>query len=101
MVSHDRFDIRGEIILPLDGFNNMNKQRLLAGEEPYRNHRNTASGSLKLQDSSEVAKRPLDCLLYHMVGHKLPVQTQYESLEFARKLGFKVPNTSKLVTSIS
>ena len=97
----DRFDIRGEIILPLDGFNNMNKQRLLAGEEPYRNPRNTASGSLKLQDSSEVAKRPLDCLLYHMVGHKLPVQTQYESLEFARKLGFKVPNTSKLVTSIS
>ena len=97
----DRFDIRGEIILPLDGFNNMNKQRLLAGEEPYRNPRNTASGSLKLQDSSEVAKRPLDCLLYHMVGNKLPVQTQYESLEFARKLGFKVPNTSKLVTSIS
>ena len=97
----DRFDIRGEIILPLDGFNNMNKQRLLAGEEPYRNPRNTASGSLKLQDSSEVAKRPLDCLLYHMVGHKLPVQTQYESLEFARKLGFKVPKTSKLVTSIS
>ena len=97
----DRFDIRGEIILPLDGFNNMNKQRLLAGDEPYRNPRNTASGSLKLQDSSEVAKRPLDCFLYHMVGHKLPVQTQYESLEFARKLGFKVPNTSKLVTSIS
>ena len=97
----DRFDIRGEIILPLDGFNNMNKQRLLAGEELYRNPRNTASGSLKLQDSSEVAKRPLDCLLYHMVGHKLPVQTQYESLEFARKLGFKVPKTSKLVTSIS
>jgi len=97
----DRFDIRGEIILPLDGFNNMNKQRLLAGDEPYRNPRNTASGSLKLQDSSEVAKRPLDCLLYHMVGHKLPVKTQYESLLFARKLGFKVPNTSKLVTSIS
>ena len=97
----DRFDIRGEIILPFDGFNKMNKQRLLAGEEPYRNPRNTASGSLKLQDSSEVAKRPLDCLLYHMVGHKLPVQTQYESLEFARKLGFKVPKTSKLVTSIS
>jgi DNA ligase (NAD+) len=79
----------------------MNKERLLMGEEPFRNPRNTASGSLKLQDSSEVAKRPLDCLLYHMVGNKLPVQTQYESLEFARKLGFKVPKTSKLVTSIS
>ena len=97
----DRFDIRGEIVLPIEGFKRMNKERILIGEEPYRNPRNTASGSLKLQDSSEVAKRPLDCLLYHMVGHKLPVQTQYESLEFARKLGFKVPNTSKLVTSIS
>ena len=97
----DRFDIRGEIVLPIEGFKRMNKERILMGEEPFRNPRNTASGSLKLQDSSEVAKRPLDCLLYHMVGHKLPVQTQYESLEFARKLGFKVPNTSKLVTSIS
>ena len=97
----DRFDIRGEIVLPVEGFKRMNKERLMMGEEPFRNPRNTASGSLKLQDSSEVAKRPLDCLLYHMVGKKLPVQTQYESLEFARKLGFKVPKTSKLVTSIS
>ena len=97
----DRFDIRGEIVLPIEGFKRMNKERILIGEEPFRNPRNTASGSLKLQDSSEVAKRPLDCLLYHMVGNKLPVQTQYESLEFARKLGFKVPKTSKLVTSIS
>ena len=97
----DRFDIRGEIVLPIEGFKRMNKERILMGEEPFRNPRNTASGSLKLQDSSEVAKRPLDCLLYQMVGNKLPVQTQYESLEFARKLGFKVPKTSKLVTSIS
>ena len=97
----DRFDIRGEIVLPIEGFKRMNKERILMGEEPFRNPRNTASGSLKLQDSSEVAKRPLDCLLYHMVGNKLPVQTQYESLEFARKLGFKAPKTSKLVTSIS
>ena len=95
-----RFDIRGEIVLPFEGFNNMNKQRILEGEEPYRNPRNTASGSLKLQDSSEVAKRPLDCLLYHMVGDKLPIQTQYQSLDLARKLGFKVPTISKLVTTI-
>lgn len=96
-----RFDIRGEIVLPFEGFNNMNKQRILKGEEPYRNPRNTASGSLKLQDSSEVARRPLDCLLYHMVGEKLPIQAQYQSLDLARNLGFKVPATSKLVTSIS
>ena len=96
----DRFDIRGEIVLPFEGFNNMNKQRILEGEEPYRNPRNTASGSLKLQDSSEVAKRPLDCLLYHIVADKLPIQTQYESLDLARKLGFKVPTISRLVTTI-
>ncbi|MDG1039610.1 MAG: NAD-dependent DNA ligase LigA, partial [Polaribacter sp.] len=55
------FEMRGEIILPLDGFNKMNIERVANGEEEYRNPRNTASGSLKLQDSAEVAKRPLDC----------------------------------------
>jgi len=84
------FEIRGEIILPLAGFNQMNEQRVKLGEEPYRNPRNTASGSLKLQDSAEVAKRPLDCLLYHLVG-RLPYASHYESLEAAREHGFKVP----------
>ncbi|MFK5983350.1 MAG: NAD-dependent DNA ligase LigA [Flavobacteriaceae bacterium] len=96
-----RFDIRGEIVLPFAGFNKMNEERIEAGEDPYRNPRNTASGSLKLQDSSEVAKRPLDCLLYHMVGEKLPIETQYESLEKARSWGFKVPKIAKLAKSIS
>lgn len=54
----DSFDIRGEIILPLKGFEAMNEERVEAGEDPYRNPRNTASGSLKLQDSAEVAKGP-------------------------------------------
>ena len=67
-----RFEIRGEIILPFDGFNKMNEERIDIGEEPYKNPRNTASGSLKLQDSAEVAKRPLDCLLYHVVVDKNP-----------------------------
>ena len=93
------FEIRGEIILPLDGFNKMNEERVAEGEEPYRNPRNTASGSLKLQDSAEVAKRPLDCLLYHTVG-KLPYKTHYESLENARKAGFKVPTAIKVSKSI-
>ena len=56
----NEFEIRGEIVLPLKGFNKMNELRISEGEEPYRNPRNTASGSLKLQDSGEVAKRPLD-----------------------------------------
>ena len=95
-----KFDIRGEIVLPFEGFNKMNEERIEIGEEPYRNPRNTASGSLKLQDSAEVAKRPLDCLLYHLIGSNLGVQTQFESLEKARQWGFKVPNVSKLVDSL-
>ena len=97
----NRFDIRGEIVLPFEGFNKMNKERIAEGEDPYRNPRNTASGSLKLQDSSEVAKRPLDCLLYHIIGDRLPINTQFESLEKAREWGFKVPAIAKIAKSIS
>lgn len=95
-----KFDIRGEIILPFDGFNKMNEERIEIGEEPYRNPRNTASGSLKLQDSAEVAKRPLDCLLYNLAGTNLGVNTQFESLVKAREWGFKVPDALRLVNSI-
>ncbi|ULC60629.1 NAD-dependent DNA ligase LigA [Flaviramulus sp. BrNp1-15] len=96
----DKFNIRGEIVLPLAGFHKLNEERIEIGEEPYRNPRNTASGSLKLQDSSEVAKRPLDCLLYSLIGSNLPIQTQFEGLQKARDWGFKVPNEAKLVNSI-
>ena len=97
----NRFDIRGEIVLPFEGFNKMNEERIAEGEDPYRNPRNTASGSLKLQDSSEVAKRPLDCLLYHIIGDRLSINTQFESLEKAREWGFKVPAIAKIAKSIS
>ena len=95
-----KFDIRGEIVLPWEGFHKMNEERIDIGEEPYRNPRNTASGSLKLQDSAEVSKRPLECLLYNIKGNKLGINTQFESLERAREMGFKVPSASKLVNSI-
>ncbi len=95
-----KFDIRGEIVLPYEGFAKMNAERVEAGEEPYANPRNTASGSLKLQDSAEVARRPLDCLLYNIIGEKLPVSSQHESLEKARKWGFKVPKEAKLVKNV-
>ena len=94
------FQMRGEIILPIDGFNKMNEERVENGEEEYRNPRNTASGSLKLQDSTEVAKRPLDCLLYQVVTEERKYKTHFESLENARKVGFKVPETITLVKSI-
>ena len=96
----DRFDIRGEIVLPIEGFLKMNEERIANEEEPYRNPRNTASGSLKLQDSSEVAKRPLECLLYSIKGNNLNIQTQFEGLEKARNWGFKVPKEAKLVNTI-
>ncbi len=94
-----RFDIRGEIVLPYEGFAKMNAERVEQGEEPYANPRNTASGSLKLQDSAEVAKRPLECLLYSIVGEDLPFKTQYEGLEKAREWGFKVPKEAELAKS--
>ncbi len=95
-----KFDIRGEIILPLEGFEKMNQELLDIGELPYSNPRNTASGSLKLQDSTEVAKRPLDCLLYFIIGNNLPFTSQHTGLEVARNWGFKVPNQSKLATNL-
>ena len=96
----DSFEIRGEIILPLDGFRKMNEARKTAGEEEYANPRNTASGSLKLQDSIEVAKRPLDCLLYQVVAEKSGYNSHAELLEQARNSGFKVPKTIVLAKNI-
>ena len=96
----DEFEIRGEIILPIAGFQNMNKERIESGEDPYMNPRNTASGSLKLQDSAEVAKRPLDCLLYHVVASNVDYTTHYNILESARKVGFKIPNTIEVCATI-
>lgn len=95
-----KFDIRGEIVLPWDGFHAMNAEREELGFELYRNPRNTASGSLKLQDSAEVAKRPLQCLLYNITGNNLGITTQMESLQKARDWGFMVPDAAVLAKSI-
>lgn len=94
------FEIRGEVILPWEGFHKMNEERAQKGEPLYMNPRNTASGSLKLQDSSLVAQRPLNCFLYAIAGDQLPVKTQFEALEKARSWGFKVPESAKCVQSI-
>jgi DNA ligase (NAD+) len=96
----DKFDIRGEIILPFAGFEKMNQELIEIGETPYSNPRNTASGSLKLQDSAEVAKRPLECLLYFLIGNNLPFQSQFEGLTTARNWGFKVPKEAKLANNL-
>ena len=96
----EKFDIRGEIILPFEGFEKMNQELIEIGETPYSNPRNTASGSLKLQDSTEVAKRPLDCLLYFLIGNNLPFNTQFDGLETAREWGFKVPKEARLAHTL-
>ena len=96
----NKFDVRGEIILPFAGFEKMNQELIEIGETPYSNPRNTASGSLKLQDSAEVAKRPLDCLLYFLVGNNLPFNSQFEGLETARNWGFKAPKEAKLAKNL-
>ncbi len=92
----NQFDVRGEIVLPYEGFSKLNAERIENGLEPYANPRNTASGSLKLQDSSETAKRPLDCLIYGIQAEKLPFQNQFKALENLRECGFNVPNEIKL-----
>ncbi len=94
------FEIRGEIVMPLEGFTSLNAARIEAGEEPFKNPRNTASGTLKLQDSSEVAKRPLEALIYNIQGEEMPFKTQYDSLRKIRSWGFKVPEAAKLAKNL-
>ena len=85
------FEIRGEIFLPREAFDKINEEKKVAGEALLANPRNTASGTLKMQDSSVVAKRGLDCYLYFVLGENLPFSTHYESIQKAEEWGFKVP----------
>lgn len=95
-----KFYVRGEIILPHKEFNRINSERAELGLELYANPRNTASGSLKLQDSGEVAKRKLDCYLYTIVGNNLTFDSQWDMLKSAESYGFKIPTTAKLCSSL-
>lgn len=95
------FQIRGEIIIEKNDFLKMNEIRLNQGLDPYMNPRNTASGSLKLQDSSEVAKRPLKCFLYQIVSNEENYKTQQNYLENALDWGFNVSQTYKLCNNLN
>ncbi len=87
-----RFEIRGEVIYPRKAFEEFNSQRIENGEEPFANCRNAASGSLKLQDPKQVAKRKLDCFLYFIISDQAGETTHYERLRQAREWGFKTGN---------
>ena len=88
------FEIRGEVLMPWVVFERLNEERAAAGEQLFANPRNAASGTLKLQDSSVVAKRSLDAYLYFMLGEELPAEGHYENLAAARQWGFKISDTT-------
>lgn len=94
------FEIRGEVFMHRTTFEQLNKEREEVGETLFANPRNFASGTLKMQDSREVAKRGLDCYLYFLLSDELTFQTHYESLEQAKAWGFHVSPTYKLCASI-
>ena len=89
-------ELRGEVLLPWAAFEKLNKEREEQEETLFANPRNAASGTLKLQDPNEVAKRGLDCYLYYMLGEELPAQTHYERLEIAKKWGFNISDAVKV-----
>ena len=96
----NKFEIRGEIIIPLDSFDKLNKKRKDNGEQAFMNPRNTASGSIKMLDSNEVARRPLECFLYSIVSDDIAIENHSELLNLAREMGFNVPNYERVVNSI-
>lgn len=89
----NEFEIRGEVIFPHSAFNECNEYKILNGEEPFANPRNAASGSVKLLDPKETAKRKLDCYLYFLLSEdkKLNSLTHYEKLKLAKSWGFNIP----------
>ena len=96
----DSFEIRGEVLMPIKVFENLNKERELSGEQQFANPRNAASGTLKLQNSALVASRKLDAYLYFLLGEHLPTDGHFENLEVARQWGFKVGEGMRKVKTL-
>lgn len=97
----DHFEIRGEVFMHLKAFERLNAERIENGEVPYANPRNFASGTVKLQDSAEVAKRPLDCFLYFLYTDKNIYKTHWDSLQAVRRWGFHVNDNTRLCKNMS
>lgn len=86
----DRFEIRGEIVLPWEAFDRLNAEREFQEEPLFANPRNAAAGTLKLLNPAEVARRGLDAYFYYLIGDGLPCDTHYDNMQLARSWGFKV-----------
>ncbi|MBP3575781.1 MAG: NAD-dependent DNA ligase LigA, partial [Paludibacteraceae bacterium] len=93
-------ELRGEVLLPWAAFERLNQEREVAEEPLFANPRNAASGTLKLQDSNEVARRGLDCYLYYMLGEDLPADTHYDRLQIAKQWGFPISDAVKVCRSL-
>ncbi|WP_332033447.1 NAD-dependent DNA ligase LigA [Kaistella sp.] len=96
----DRFFIRGEIYLTRKNFDKINKRREEEGLDPFMNPRNTASGSLKIQDSAEVRKRGLSAVLYQYISSEFPAKTHWELLQKAKSWGFHISEQAKLCKTL-
>lgn len=97
----DFFEVRGEILMPFARFEALNREREDIGEPPFANPRNAASGTLKLQESAEVARRGLDFRLYYVMGDNLPLTTHYDSIMQLKSWGFRVPDVLQKAQGIS
>lgn len=95
-----RFEIRGEIVMPWKEFERLNEERERAGEPLFANPRNAASGTLKMQNPAEVARRGLDAYLYYLLGDELPCDNHYDNMQAARSWGFKVPEAMQVMDTI-
>lgn len=96
----DRFEIRGEIVLPWKAFDSLNAERAFNEEPLFANPRNAASGTLKMQNSAEVSRRGLDAYFYYLLGDNLPCATHYDNMQAARSWGFKVSDVMTRLHSI-
>ena len=96
----EMFEIRGEIVLPWEAFDRLNEERAQNEEQLFANPRNAASGTLKMQNSAEVARRGLDAYFYYMLGDNLPCDNHYDNMVKAREWGFKVSDVMTRLNSI-
>ena len=96
----DFFELRGEVLLPWERFEALNKEREEQEEPLFANPRNAASGTLKLQDPREVARRGLEAYLYYMLGENLPGNTHYERLQTAKQWGFHISDAIKVCKNV-
>lgn len=97
----DKFEIRGEVFMPRPVFDAINKEREEIGDALMANPRNAASGSMKMQDSAQTAKRKLDCFLYYVLGENLPHQSHFNNMHAAKSWGFKISDDAKLCSGIN